>query len=101
MILTEKEVLEIVEKYKRWFPKIKDTLTKIQFSPNYDVQGKKVWIVTGESELLGNIWEFWYVVSDKTAKVEYTFDKYGNRNPHIERPMPKEWEDYLDEDDKD
>ena len=37
MILIEKEVLEIVEKYKRRFPKIKDTLTKIQFSSNYDV----------------------------------------------------------------
>ncbi len=35
MILTEKEVLEIVEKYKRRFPKIKDTLTKIQFSPRW------------------------------------------------------------------
>lgn len=32
MRLTEKEVLEIVEKYKEQFPRIKDTLTKIQFS---------------------------------------------------------------------
>jgi len=99
MRLTEKEVLEIVEKYKEQFPRIKDTLTKIQFSPNYDVLGKEAWIVTGESELLGELWEFWYVVSDKTGEVEYTFDKYGNRDPHIERPMPKEWEDYVDEDD--
>lgn len=101
MKLTEKEVLGIVEEYKKQFPKIKDTLTKIQFSPNYDVVGKEAWIVTGESELLGDIWEFWYVVSDKTAKVEYTFDKYGNIDPHIDRPMPKEWEDYVDEDEED
>lgn len=92
MRLTEREVVEIVEKYKEQFPKTKDTLTKIQFSPNYDVLGKEAWIVTGESELL----EFWYVVSDKTGEVEYTFDKYGNRDPHIERPMPKEWDDYVD-----
>ena len=98
MRLTEKEVLEIVEKYKEQFPRIKDTLTKIQFSLNYDVLGKEAWIVTGESELLGELWEFWYVVSDKTGGGEYTFDKYGNRDPHIECPMPKEWEDYVDED---
>ena len=41
MRLTEKEVLEIVEKYKEQFPRIKDTLTKIQFSLNYDVLGKE------------------------------------------------------------
>lgn len=100
MKLTEKKIFEIVKKYKEQYPEIEDNLTKIEFSPNFNVTGKKAWIVTGESELFGEIREFWYVVSDETGKVEYTFDEYGNRDPHIEKPMPKEWEEYNDEEDE-
>ena len=71
----------------------------IELNLSFDVEGDKAWIVTGEFELFGEIREFFYVISDQTGEVAYTFDELGNRDPHIERPMPKEWEDYVDEDD--
>lgn len=45
---------------------------------SFDVNGDKAWIVTGEFELFGKIREFFYVICDKTGKVEYTFDELGN-----------------------
>ena len=74
-------------------------LTKHHQQGREDVEGDKAWIVTGEFELFGEIREFFYVISDQTGEVAYTFDELGNRDPHIERLMRKEWEDYVDEDD--
>lgn len=51
---------------------------RAELNLSFDVNGDKAWIVTGEFELFGKIREFFYVISDKTGKVEYTFDELGN-----------------------
>lgn len=62
---------------------------RAELNLSFYVNGDKAWIVTGEFELFGKIREFFYVISDKTGKVEYTFDELGNRDPHIKRSLPK------------
>ena len=97
--LTEDSAITIAKQYKEKFSNLKNTPIRAELNLSFDVEGDKAWIVTGEFELFGEIREFFYVISDQTGEVAYTFDELGNRDPHIERPMPKEWEDYLDEDD--
>jgi hypothetical protein len=77
--LTEDSAIMIAKQYKEKFSNLKNTPVRAELNLSFDVEGDKAWIVTGE--------------------VAYTFDELGNRDPHIERLMPKEWEGYLDEDD--
>ena len=97
--LTEDKAITIAKQYKEKFSNLKNTPVRAELNLSFDVEGDKAWIVTGEFELFGEIREFFYVISDQTGEVAYTFDELGNRDPHIERPMPKEREDYVDEDD--
>ena len=97
--LTEDSAIMIAKQYKEKFSNLKNTPVRAELNLSFDVEGDKAWIVTGEFELFGEIREFFYVISDQTGEVAYTFDELGNRDPHIERLMPKEWEDYVDEDD--
>ena len=98
--LTEDSAIMIAKQYKEKFSNLKNTPVRAELNLSFDVEGDKAWIVTGEFELFGEIREFFYVISDQTGEVAYTFDELGNRDPHIERLMPKEWEDYVDEDDQ-
>ena len=95
--LTEDSAIMIAKQYKEKFSNLKNTPVRAELNLFFDVEGDKAWIVTGEFELFGEIREFFYVISDQTGEVAYTFDELGNRDPHIERLMPKEQEDYLDE----
>ena len=61
----------IAKQYKEKFSNLKNTPVRAELNLSFDVEGDKAWIVTGE--------------------VAYTFDELSNRDPHIERPMPKEW----------
>ena len=47
---------------------------RAELNLSFDVNGDKAWIVIGEFELFAEIREFFYVISDKTGKVEYSFD---------------------------
>lgn len=98
MKLTENDALQIAEEYKNAHAELTNNIIRADFNSKYDVIGGNAWIVTGEFEIFGEIREFWYVISDETGEVEYTFDEYGNRDPHIPIPTPKEWEDYIDDD---
>ena len=71
------------------FSNLKNTPMRAELNLSFDVNDDKAWIVTGEFELFGEIREFFYVISDKTGKVEYTFDELRNRDPHIKRSLPK------------
>ena len=69
--LTEDRAIMIAKQYKEKFSNLKNTPVRAELNLSFDVEGDKAWIVTGE--------------------VAYTFDELSNRDPHIERPMPKEW----------
>ena len=69
--LTEDSAITIAKQYKEKFSNLKNTPVRAELNLSFDVEGDKAWIVTGE--------------------VAYIFDELGNRDPHIERLMPKEW----------
>ncbi len=81
--MTAQQAIEIAEKYREKFPKkyndVKIVHTNPQFQPEFNVIGLKAWIITGEFEMFEEIHEIWFVVSVKTEKVEYVFDKRGNK----------------------
>ena len=87
-ILYKGKVLKIVKVYQeQYFPKLvgEEVLSHIQLSPRFGVEGDIAWIITGEHNFLGDVWEQWYVVSDITEEVDNVFDKFGNRYyPHKE-----------------
>ena len=86
--LNKGKVLKIVKVYQeQYFPKLvgEEVLSHIQLSPRFGVEGDIAWIITGEHNFLGDVWEQWYVVSDITEEVDNVFDKFGNRYyPHKE-----------------
>lgn len=90
MMLTELQAFQIAKKYKERYPSLIDKIVRIQFNPKFNVIGEKAWIVIGEFELFGNIHEFFYVISDETGDVEYTFNEHGSINPHLPVAMSKE-----------
>ena len=82
--LTPKQAILIAQAYKEQYPKLKNTITnKTELQLHFDVTENKAWIVEGEEELFGEIWDFYYVISDATAEVEYTFNHHGTRDPHL------------------
>ena len=82
--LTPKQAILIVQAYKEQYPKLKNTITnKTELQLHFDVTGEKAWIVEAEEELFGEIWDFYYVISDATEEVEYTFNHHGTRDPHL------------------
>ena len=87
--LTEDSAISIAKQYKEKFSNLKNTPVRAELNLSFDVNGDKAWIVIGEFELFAEIREFFYVISDKTGKVEYSFDELGNRDPHIKRSLPK------------
>ena len=89
--LTPKQAILIAQAYKEQYPKLKNTITnKTELQLYFDVTGEKAWIVEAEEELFGEIWDFYYVISDATGEVEYTFNHHGTRDPHLrEYPYQK------------
>lgn len=83
MKLTEKDAILIAKEYKKKYPCLENTPVKAQYNEHFDVKGNKAWIVIGEYELFGEIQDFFYVISDETGEVEYTFNEHGTRNPHL------------------
>jgi hypothetical protein len=82
--LTPKQAILIAQAYKEQYPKLKNTITnKTELQLHFDVTGEKAWIVEGEEELFGEIWDFYYVIFDATGEVEYTFNRHGTRDPHL------------------
>ena len=82
--LTPKQAILIAQAYKEQYPKLKNTITnKTELQLHFDVTENKAWIVEGEEELFGEIWDFYYVISDATGEVEYTFNHHGTRDPHL------------------
>jgi hypothetical protein len=82
--LTPKQAILIAQAYKEQYPKLKNTITnKTELQLHFDVTGEKAWIVEAEEELFGEIWDFYYVISDATGEVEYTFNHRGTRDPHL------------------
>lgn len=82
--LTPKQAILIAQAYKEQYPKLKNTITnKTKLQLHFDVTENKAWIVEGEEELFGEIWDFYYVISDATGEVEYTFNHHGTRDPHL------------------
>lgn len=82
--LTPKQAILIAQAYKEQYPKLKNTITnKTELQLHFDVTGEKAWIVEAEEELFGEIWDFYYVISDATGEVEYTFNHHGTRDPHL------------------
>ena len=81
--LTPKQAILIAQAYKEQYPKLKNTITnKTELQLHFDVTGEKAWIVEAEEELFGEIWDFYYVISDATGEVEYTFNHHGTQDPH-------------------
>ena len=82
--LTPKQAILIAQAYKEQYPKLKNTITnKTELQLHFDVTGEKAWIVEAEEELFGEIWDFYYVISDATGEVEYTFNHHSTRDPHL------------------
>jgi hypothetical protein len=82
--LTPKQAILIAQTYKEQYPNLRNTITnRTELQLHFDVTGEKAWIVEGEDELFGEIWDFYYVISDATGQVEYTFNHHGSRNPHL------------------
>ena len=82
--LTPKQAILIAQAYKEQYPNLRNTITnRTELQLHFDVTGEKAWIVEGEDELFGEIWDFYYVISDATGQVEYTFNHHGSRTPHL------------------
>ena len=82
--LTPKQAILIAQAYKEQYPNLRNTITnRTELQLHFDVTGEKAWIVEGEDELFGEIWDFYYVISDATGQVEYTFNHHGRQNPHL------------------
>ncbi|MBB1149869.1 hypothetical protein H4K35_06930 [Myroides sp. NP-2] len=81
MRLTEVEAIQIAKQYQQRYPSLKHTIVRAQFNPKFNVVGEKAWIAIGVFELFGDIHEFFYVISDETGEVEYTFNEHGSINP--------------------
>jgi len=79
----EEQAIKIAKNYKEGFANLKNKVKRAQFNKKFDVVGEKAWIVVGEFELFGEIKEFFYVISDATGTVEYTYNEHGTRNPHL------------------
>lgn len=76
---TKREAILIAQAYKEQYPKLRNTITnRTELQLHF-----KAWIVEGEDELFGEVWDFYYVISDTTGKVEYTFNHHDTRNPHL------------------
>jgi len=83
-ILDKNKVLEIVKKYQYQYNLGQGSqISDINLNTQFDVKGGVAWIVTSQSQLFGEVKEYFYVVSDKTAEVEYTMNEYGKMYPHI------------------
>jgi hypothetical protein len=80
---TELEAMGIAKKYQQKHSDLTDKIIKAQYNEQFDVTGGKAWIVYGEYELFEEIRFFFYVVSDETGQVEYTFNEHGTKNPHL------------------
>lgn len=80
---TEQQAIEIAKKYQKKYQNLENLPIKAQYNKSFDVIGKKAWIVVGEYELFGELKEFFYVISDETGEVEYTFNEHGTKNPHL------------------
>lgn len=95
MKITEKQAIEVAKQFQKECKNYADdTIVQAVYRKEYNVTGGNAWTVIGETELFGHIKNMFYVISDGTGEVEYIFDEYGNINPHIEYPTPKEWEKY-------
>ncbi len=99
---TEKEAISIAERYRLQYPNLENTIKRAEYHSSYNVKGSKAWIVIGEFELFGDIEEFYYVISDETGEVEYTFNEHGSINPHLsvlitDEDFLREWEAYEKE----
>ena len=98
---TEEQAIAIAKEYKGKFPELANEIKSAQFNPQFNVEGRKAWLVNGEFVLFGEVRHFWYVISDQTGKVEYTFNEHGRIDPHIEteeekdEEWEKEWDDYY------
>ncbi|EHO10990.1 hypothetical protein HMPREF9714_01419 [Myroides odoratimimus CCUG 12901] len=91
MNLTAIQAIQIAKQYQQSYPSLRDTIVSAQFNPTFDVVGEKAWIVIGVFELFGDMHEFFYVISDETGEVEYTFNEHGTINPQLAVDMLKEW----------
>lgn len=80
---TEQQAINIAKEYKKQFTDLQNNPIRAHFNESFDVIGAKAWIVTGEFELFGDLKEFFYVISDETGEVEYTFNEHGTKNPHL------------------
>lgn len=82
--LTPKQAILIAQTYKEQYPNLRNTITnRTELQLHFDVTGEKAWIVEGEDELFGEIWDFYYMISDATGQVEYIFNHHGTRNPQL------------------
>lgn len=79
MNLTAQQAIDIAKSHKAKFPKLYGDVGIMHAQPQFDVVGAEAWIITGEFEMFGQIEHIWFVVSDKTGKIEYVFDKHGHR----------------------
>lgn len=83
MNVTAQQAIDIAKSRKAKFPKLYGGVeimhTQPQFQSQFDVVGVEAWIITGKFEMFGQIEHIWFVISDKTGKVEYIFDKHGHR----------------------
>ena len=98
---TEEQAIAIAKEYKNKFPDLDDEIKSAQFNPQFDVEGRKAWLVVSESTLFGEVRPSWYVISDQTGQVEYILNEHGRIAPHIEteeekdEEWEKEWDDYY------
>jgi hypothetical protein len=83
MKYTEFQAMEIAKQYKKKYPSLTNEISSAKFQPTIHNDGYDIWIVTGKYELFGDINEFFYIISDETGLVEYTFNEHGTRNPHL------------------
>ena len=96
---TEEQAKEIANKYKNKFPSLQNKIKRGFFNEKFNVEGGKAWIVIGEFELFSEIKDFFYVISDATGIVEYTYNEHGTINPHLieNNKNIDEWEKLNDE----
>ena len=72
---TEQEAIVIAQNYKKKYSNLNNNIKRAEFHDKYNVKGDKAWVVISEFELFGDIEEFYYVISDETGEVEYTFNE--------------------------
>ena len=99
---TEQEAIVIAQNYKKKYSNLNNNIKRAEFHDKYNVKGDKAWVVISEFELFGDIEDFYYVISDETGEVEYTFNEHGSINPHIlvqitDKDFLCEWDEYEKE----